>query len=93
VLLIDDVITTAESKLNTIDLLSRHDFVVSDVMVLVDREQGGRDQLEKAGYQLHSIATISQLLDYYLRVNRITHDTHLQSRKRLDDLNRFMEFA
>ena len=36
---------------------------VRDVVVLVDRQQGGRELLEKANIQLHSIFTIRELLE------------------------------
>lgn len=71
VLLIDDLVTRADSKLEAIATLEEAGLKVSDVVVLVDREQGGREQLAKAGYQLHAALRLSQLLDFYHRVGRI----------------------
>jgi uridine monophosphate synthetase len=65
VLAIDDLVTHAESKLEAIRVLEANGLVVRDVAVLVDREQGGREQLEAAGYHLHAAVTLSQLLDYW----------------------------
>lgn len=64
--LVDDLITKADSKLEAIEALVAAGLCVRDIFVVVDREQGGRDQLAKAGYTLHSIFTLSQLLDIYL---------------------------
>jgi orotate phosphoribosyltransferase len=35
---------------------------VSGILALVDREEGGREVLEKAGYAVHALTTISELL-------------------------------
>jgi len=36
---------------------------VRDVVVLIDREQGARETLAAAGYRLHAVVTLGQLLD------------------------------
>lgn len=66
VLLIDDLITQADSKLEAIRALEAAGLQVHDVLVLVDREQGGRQELMRAGYRLHAIFTLRQLLDFYV---------------------------
>ena len=71
VLLIDDLVTKADSKLETINVLKNAGLKVSDVLVLVDREQGGVKQLADAGYNLHSAFLFSKLLDFYHRLGKI----------------------
>jgi len=63
--LIDDLITHADSKLEAIKILEQAGLFVRDVYVLVDREQGGTAELERAGYRVHSIFPITQLLRFY----------------------------
>lgn len=70
VLLIDDLITKADSKFAAIKVLEENDLIVRDVLVLVDREQGGKKQLEERGYKLHSIFRLSELLFLYLKTGR-----------------------
>ena len=43
VLLVDDLITGAESKVETIMALRSAGFIVRDVVVVIDREQGGKE--------------------------------------------------
>jgi len=74
--LIDDLITSANSKFEAIATLEDHGLVVKDVVVLVDREQGGAKQLSKSGYTLHSALKITQLLDYYLEQKKISDEKH-----------------
>ena len=76
VLLIDDLITGADSKFEATKTLEDHGLVVKDVVVLVDREQGGADQLKKAGYTLHSAIKLTELLDYYKQEKKISDEKY-----------------
>lgn len=80
VLLIDDLVTMADSKLETIAILEGAGLKVSDVVVLVDWEQGGKEQLSERGYALHSAFTFSQLLDFYHRVGKIDAQKYREAR-------------
>jgi len=69
--LIDDLVTQANTKLEAIKAAERLGYVVTDILVLVDREQGGAEQLAKSGYKLLAVFKLSQLLKYYLRTGKI----------------------
>lgn len=69
--IIDDLITKADTKLEAIKAAEAQGYEVSDIVVLVDREQGGAKELLKQGYKLQSAFTLSQLLKYYLRTGKI----------------------
>jgi len=62
VVLLDDVISTARSKLEAIEVLSREGLRITDLVVLVDRESGGREELERHGVRCHAYARISEML-------------------------------
>lgn len=74
VLLIDDLITKAGSKLEAIKALEEDGLRVIGILLLVDREQGGADQLRDMGYDVHTAFTLSQLLEFYLKAAKITQD-------------------
>ena len=76
VLLIDDLVIRADSKLEAIKTLEGNKLIVRDVLVLVDREQGGPEQLREAGYTLHAAFKLSQLLRYYVRVGKIDQNKY-----------------
>jgi uridine monophosphate synthetase len=63
VVVIDDIITDGASKFEAIAPLEEAGLVVQDLVILIDREQGGRELLRARGYRLHAILTISQCLD------------------------------
>lgn len=71
VLLIDDLITQADSKLEAIKTVEENELVVEDILVLVDREQGGIQQLKDLGYNVRAVFTLSELLGYYLLIGKI----------------------
>jgi len=71
VLLVDDLITQADTKKEAIGVCEDAKLIVAGVTVLVDREQGGSEELKEAGYNLHAAFSLSVLLDYYVRVGRI----------------------
>lgn len=64
--IVDDLITTADSKLEVRDLIMLEakrrniDVDVTGVYVILDREQGGKEALEKEGINLYSLATIRE---------------------------------
>lgn len=82
-LVIDDLITKSHSKEEAIKALEEKGAVVKDVIVLVDREQGGSKQLAKAGYNLHSVFQFSVLLDWYLAEGKINKDLYQEIKEYL----------
>lgn len=81
VLVIDDLVTHADSKLEAIRVLEANGLRVRDVAVLLDREQGGKEQLEAAGYQLHAAVKLSQLLDHWCASGGIDEEMYHRARE------------
>lgn len=75
-LIIDDVITGGLSKLEAIRAAETIGIEVAGVLVLVDRGQGGAEELEKLGYHLYTPLKLRQLIDYYWRTGRIDQVRH-----------------
>jgi uridine monophosphate synthetase len=74
VVVIDDLATTGGSKFEAIEKLTAVGLVVKDVVVLVDRQSGAKESLEQAGYSMHSVLTIGQLLDYWEEHGKVEKD-------------------
>lgn len=73
---IDDLVTKADSKLEAIARLESGGLVVRDVLVLIDREQGGAEQVANAGYTLHAALRFSELLAIYRRTGVLDEPTY-----------------
>jgi orotate phosphoribosyltransferase len=69
---LDDVITSGESLLQGILALEEAGLLVSDAVVLIDRQQGGRQTMAERGYTLHSALTLGQMLATLEDAGRIT---------------------
>jgi len=72
VVVLDDEITPGASKLEAIAPLEELGLLVEDVVVLIDREQGGREYLEERGYRLHAVFGLGEILDVLARHGRIS---------------------
>lgn len=70
-IVLDDLITTGGSKLTAIEPLQQAGLQVRDVVVLIDREQGGRQELEAAGYRLHAVLGLGEMLGVLEGAGRI----------------------
>lgn len=82
-LLIDDLITGAHSKLEAVETATSHGLICQDILVLVDRQQGGAAELAKRELRLFSVYSLAELLDYYAVSGRI-------SRTQEDDVRRYI---
>jgi uridine monophosphate synthetase len=74
VVVIDDLATTGGSKFEAIEKLTGVGLVVKDIVVLVDRQSGAKESLEQAGYSMHAVLTIGQLLDYWEENGKVGKD-------------------
>lgn len=63
VVVVDDVITTGGSTLKAIDAIEAEGGKVVAALVLVDREEGGREAIEARGVPVFPLFTRSTLLD------------------------------
>jgi orotate phosphoribosyltransferase len=88
ILFFDDVVSEGLSKLEGIKPLEELGAYVEHVMVVVDREQGGRENLEKLGYKVHALAKISELVNCLLQSSHVTEE---QAHSVLDYIEKFKE--
>lgn len=73
-LFFDDVVSKGTSKLEGIEPLERLGAKVNHIMVVVDREQGGKDTIENLGYKVHAISKITELVRYLTHCSYISKE-------------------
>ena len=72
--MVDDLVTSGDSLLQGIKVLESAGITVVGAIVLLDREQGGREMLLSHGIVLTSALTLSQALSVYEAHGRISKD-------------------
>ncbi len=83
-LIIDDLITKAASKLEAIKVAEDLGYKVVGVVVLVDREEGGSEELAKQDYKLYAAVKLLDLLNYYVQKEMISQDQFNETMKYLE---------
>jgi uridine monophosphate synthetase len=81
VAIIDDLATTGGSKFEAIEKLTVAGLVVKDVIVLVDRQSGAKESLAQAGFAMHAVLTIGQLLEYWEANGKVEKDKIEETKK------------
>ena len=71
-LIIDDLMTGGGSILQNAHILEEFGVKVRDAIVLIDREEGGAENLRQHGYNVISILRLKTMLTYYYESGLIT---------------------
>jgi len=83
ILFFDDVISEGISKIEGIKPLQELGGNVKHLLVVVNREQGGKEKLEKLGFKVHALAKVSEI------VNSLHQSKHI-SKKQADEVLDFI---
>lgn len=70
-LLVEDVITTGKSLLETIDEVEREQLIVKNIVVVLDREQEGISKLEYRGYFVKTLFTINEVINTLIKNDKL----------------------
>lgn len=73
-LIVEDVVTSGSSVLETVKDLCSEGLVVSDAVVILDREQGGYQNCEKNNVRVKSLYTISTFIDILEKNGKINQE-------------------
>lgn len=74
-LIIEDVVTSGSSILDTVKDLRAEGIAVTDAVVVVDREQGGAANIAENSVRMHSLFTLSYLLNVLQEAGKVEEAT------------------
>lgn len=57
IVLLDDILTTGSSIIESLEYFK--EYKIKKIVVVLDREEGGREKIEKMGYQVESLFSIT----------------------------------
>ena len=86
ILFVDDVVTTGNSLLSSIELLIDKS-IINDILVFVDREQGAENLMKRYKIRVHKIISINEIFDILYKNNKINEDYYLDLKKELEKIN------
>ena len=78
-LIMDDLLAGGGSILETALQLGESGLMVRDAVVLLDRQQGGRDRLRRQGINLVSLLNLEVLMNYLMSSGKISEDWYRRS--------------
>lgn len=84
VLIMDDLLAGGGSILETALQLGEAGLIVHDAVVLLDRQQGGRERLERQGINLISLLTLEVLMNYLMSSQRISEECYRRTMEFLE---------
>ena len=73
-LVIDDLITTGASKIETAEAYEKEGVIIKDFVVVIDRSANGTEELAKQGYNLHSLINLNKILELLQNRNLISDE-------------------
>jgi orotate phosphoribosyltransferase len=76
VAIIDDLVAKGDSKIEAIDIFKKCELEVVGFYLLLDREMGGKQVVEKAGYSLEAAMTITEALTILLDAKKISQSQY-----------------
>jgi uridine monophosphate synthetase len=78
VVIIEDLITSGGSTLQSAERLRAAGLTVEHAIVLIDRQQGGVENLARAGISAHSVLKLRELLEILVAAGKLTEEKRVE---------------
>jgi len=85
VLIVDDLITTGESVIEAAEVVRDQGGVVNELVVLLDREQGGQQRLRLSRIEPHVLFKISDAMTWLHQVGLISDEIYQMVREYIEE--------
>jgi orotate phosphoribosyltransferase len=74
VLLVDDLVTTGLNLKKAAEAIRAEGGVVKEALALLDREEGGKEKLEKSGIKIHTLLKMSEVANTLYEIGAIDEE-------------------
>jgi len=65
VVIVDDVITTGKSTIEAIERAKEGGLEIVDIIAMIDRQEGGRENIEALGHSVRALLTREEIMEVY----------------------------
>jgi uridine monophosphate synthetase len=93
ILVIDDLITTGESVIESAEVVRDQGGVVNELVVLLDREQGGKERLRASRIEPHVLFKISDAMIWLHNVGLIEDKVYDTVQKYIEEEGQALQTA
>jgi orotate phosphoribosyltransferase len=93
VILVDDVLSFADSKIETANLYRERGLKVEDAVVLLAYDLGGKEKMIKHNLRLHFVYEINDLLSIYLEAGKISNEKEQEILTGLANVKNYLQRA
>ena len=93
VLIIDDLITTGESVIESAEVIRDQGGVVNELVVLLDREQGGKERLKASRIEPHALFKISDAMTWLHNAGLIEDKVYDMVQKYIEEEGQSLQTA
>jgi orotate phosphoribosyltransferase len=83
VLLVDDLITTGLNLKKAAEAIRAEGGVVKEAVALLDREEGGKEKLEKSGIKIHTLLKMGEVANTLYEIGAIDEESLKTIRKQI----------
>src|SRR5512143_2860044 len=91
ILIVDDLITTGESVIEASEVVRDQGGIVNEMVVLLDREQGGQARLRSSRIEPHVLFKISHAMKWLHTVGLIAGDVYQTLRNYIEEESRGLQ--
>jgi orotate phosphoribosyltransferase len=85
IMILDDLITTGKSLIEAIEAIRAEGGMVKDALVLIDRQEGGKENMKKVGVNLHSFMNITKIANILHELDVIEEEKYNEIIKQSTD--------
>ncbi|CAK1595874.1 unnamed protein product [Parnassius mnemosyne] len=86
-IIVEDVVTSGSSVLETVKDLRNEGLIVEEAVIILDREQGGKQNLEANNVSMRSLFTMSKLIEILVNNNCITEQVGKEVKSYLNNIH------
>jgi orotate phosphoribosyltransferase len=83
VLLVDDLVTTGLNLKKAAESIKAEGGVVKEAVAFLDREEGGKEKLEKSGIKVHTLLKISEVANTLHEIGAIDEESLITIQKQI----------